>query len=128
EDAADAVAAEPDRAGAPDAADAADDGVDLAPDDRLLRLERSRRTRPLLVHRELRKYHSAELRGRVGQPAAVAVQDCRGGSAGAAEQGIFQLHEQGGAKRRQVRAAGRLEQAEKAEKNQPQGVNELEIR
>src|SRR5437588_8140260 len=74
----------------------------------------SGRAGPLLVHRQLRQYHSAELRGRVGQRAAGAVQDCRRGSASAAEQGGAEHREQGSAERGQDRTAGRLEQTQKA--------------
>src|SRR5205085_11536429 len=48
--------------------DAADDDAHLAPAHRLLRPHRPRRPGPVLVYRELRQYHSAELRGRVGKP------------------------------------------------------------
>ena len=77
QDDADAAAAEPDRAGAADAPDAADDGVHLAADDRLLRADGTRRAGPLLVCRKLRQYHSAEFRRRVGKPVAVAFPDGR---------------------------------------------------
>src|SRR5258706_8313583 len=76
----DAAAAQPDRPGAANGADAADDGLAVAVDDRLLRAERSSGPRALLVYRELRQYHSAELRSRLGKCAAGPVQAdcCRG--------------------------------------------------
>src|SRR5262249_20768308 len=65
EDAPAAAPGEPDRPGAADAADPADDGFPVAGDDRLLRAVGPGGPVPLLVHRELRQYHSAEFRGRV---------------------------------------------------------------
>src|SRR5262249_40945944 len=65
---ADACAAEPDGAGAADAADAADHGHGLAADDWRLRAQRPRRPGPVLVRWEPRQYHSAELRRRLGEP------------------------------------------------------------
>src|SRR5207248_2408786 len=72
EDAAAAGAAQPDRPGAADAADAADDGLFVPADDRVLRAAGARRPGALLVCRQLRQYHSAKLRGRVGKRAAEA--------------------------------------------------------
>src|SRR6267143_3393144 len=76
----DAAAGQPDRPGAANGADAADDGLAVAADDRLLRAERSGGLRRLLVYRQLRQYHSAELRSRLGKCAAGPVQAdcCRG--------------------------------------------------
>src|SRR5207245_5247097 len=87
EDAADAALAQSDGPGTAAAADAANHGADLAADDRLVRAQRPRRPGPLLVWRELRKYHSAELRGRVGPALAVAGQTYSGSAAFGAQHG-----------------------------------------
>src|SRR5207248_10375109 len=105
---ADAPTAESDGAGAADGPDAAHHGGDLAADDRVLRPERTRGPGPLLVCGELRQYHSAELRRRVGKRAAEALQASRG-------RGLSGVHEQSLGQRPEDAAAGDSHQTQESQ-------------
>src|SRR4029077_15602146 len=113
EDAPAAAAAQPDRAGAPDPADAAHHGLAFAADDRLLRLAGSRGPGAVLVCREPGQYHSAVLRCRMGEP--LSEPGWRGAGTGGREQRRGRTEKRRTPAHPEARAAERTE-AQEAEK------------